>query len=193
MNKKVSFYPKVFFLRVALVSLTILIFVFNDTYSQKIFTTKKGEVIAQSKYYDTVIAVKSNDLFMQMDYEKAKLKMFVNLNSFNSNFDSIDVRLKAISSNQISFDGKLGIDLINTQQHSPQNFNITGYVKYGTAKVMINGKGTLTHIVSNGEIASCILWLEFTFNTKRFLWNLPSYGISETITVQIIQAVLNKS
>jgi hypothetical protein len=192
MRKEFFDWRKVFSYKLIVICVCSLI-LSGNILSQKTFSTKKGEVITQAKYYDTVLTAKSNELMMKLDYGKANLEMLVNLDSFSSNADSINAVLKSISNKQISFIGKLGIDLISTQEHIIQNFNLEGNVKYASKNVLVSGKGTLTHITTNGEIASCILWLEFKFNTKKFLWNLPLYGISDTVTVQIIQAVLNKN
>jgi len=164
----------------------------NNVYSQDYYSTKKGQVIAQSVYYDSVITIKSSDLLMKLDNGTANLEMSVNLNSFSSNNDSINAKLKELTNKSVSFTGKLGIDYINTKPHLPQDFKFNGNVEYKDVFVAVNGNGSLTHISSNGE-TSCILWLKFKLDTKKLLWNLPLYGLSDVITINIIQAVLNES
>lgn len=163
----------------------------DNVNAQDYYTTKKGQVIVQSVYYDSVLVIKSDELVMQLNYGKANLKMSVDLNTFSSAVDSVNKKLEELTGKNVSFNGKLGIDYINTKAHLPQKFDFSGTLRYGGINVPVTGKGSLTHIFSNSEITSCILWLEFRLNTEMLLWNLPEYGLSDVITVNIIQAILD--
>jgi hypothetical protein len=172
-------------------ALALLALLAGNVYAQGYYTSKKGQVIVQSVYYDTVLVIKSDELIMQLDYGKANLKMSVDLNSFLSGNDSVNTKLEELTGKNVSFDGKLGIDYINTKPHLPQKFDFSGTLRYSGINVPVNGEGSLTHIFSNSEITSCILWLEFKFNTETLRWNLPEYGLSNVINVNIIQGILD--
>lgn len=169
----------------------LLILLAGKVNAQDYYTSRKGQVIVQSVYYDTVLVIKSDELVMQLNYGKANLKMSVDVNSFSSAIDSVNTKLGELTGKNVSFDGKLGIDYINTKAHLPQKFDFGGTLRYSGKNVPVNGEGSLTHIFSNSEITSCILWLKFEFNTENLLWNLPEYGLSDVITVNIIQAILD--
>jgi hypothetical protein len=165
----------------------------NNVYSQDYYSTRKGQIIVQSVFYDSVLFIKSNDLIMRLDYGKANLKMSVNLNSFSSTVDTVNAKLKELTNKSISFTGKLGLDYINTKPHLPQYFDFQGTVSYNDINEAVSGKGSLTHISSNGVITSCVLWLEFKLDTEKFSWELARYGFSDVITINIIQAILDQS
>jgi hypothetical protein len=114
----------------------------NTLYSQDFYSTRKGQVIVQSVYYDTVLAVKSNELVMNLDYGKANLKMSVNLSSFDSGIDSVNEKFKELTNKNISFTGKLDLDYINTKPHLPQSFSFGGTVTYSGINEEVKGKGT---------------------------------------------------
>jgi hypothetical protein len=164
----------------------------NYIFAQKVFLTKKGEVIASSKYLDTMITAKSNDLLIQLDYENARVKMTFKLNTFKTGVDSLDEQIKSISLNELYFDGKLGIDLISTKRHLTQKFDFNGNLYTKSVKTVITGKGELEHISENNEIVACMLWLAFKLDIKKIKWDLKSYGVNDSIQVEIIQALLKK-
>lgn len=173
-------------------ALALLILLLSvNVYAQDYYTSKKGQVIVQSVYYDTVLVIKSDELIMQLDYGKANLKMSVDLNSFSSAVDSVNTELEELTGKNVSFDGKLGIDYVNTKAHLPQKFDFSGTLRYSGINVLVKGEGSLTHIFSNSEITSCILWLEFKLNTEKLRWNLPEYGLSNIININVIQAILD--
>lgn len=163
-----------------------------DGFAQKEFLTKKGDVIATSKYLDTVIAAKSSDLLVQLDYENAAVKMTFDLNTFRTGIDSLDEQIKSVKPNEVYFDGKLGIELISTYSHLTQYFDFSGNLFTNSIKTFITGNGRLEHVSERNVIAACILWLTFRLDVKDIDWNLKSYGADENIQVEIIQAVLKK-
>ncbi len=176
--------------------LLILAFVYcsNIIFSQKIFETKQGTVIINTKYVDSSLNSASKSVIMRLDYEDARFSMEVKLNSFKTGIDSLD-KLVEYSKLKFYFDALLGLSEIDTKSHSIQKFNFTGTVFSNESKKKINvlGTGTIQHISEKSEIASCLLWLDFTFNSRKLNWNLPLYKIDEILHVQIVQAILSRN
>ena len=118
-------------------------------------------------YQIKIITAKSNDLLIQLDYEKARVKMTFDLNTFKTGIDSLDEQIKSISLKELHFDGKLGIDLISTKKHLTQNFDFNGSLYTKSVKTFITGKGELEHISENNVIVACMLWLAFELDIKK--------------------------
>lgn len=170
-----------------------LLYCFNISYSQKTYETKQGTVIINTKYGDSSLSSTSKSLNMRLDYTTSMLKMEVDLNSFKTGIDTLDILLEN-SQSKIYFDADLGLTEIDTKNHSLQTLKFNGFVYSNISKkkinVLVNGK--IQHISEKSDIASCMLWLDFAINTGKLNWNLPAYKLDENIRVQIIQVILSR-
>lgn len=164
----------------------------HDTYAQKIFNTREGTAIFTSKYDDTSLSAKSDELLIQLNYENAKLRMILAVNSVRTGIDSLD-KLFSSDIDKIYFDGKLGIDLITTSKHLTQYFNFSGYLIFKKISVLLTGKGEILHISDNSNVVACMLRLNFQIDPKKLKWNLKNYGIDGNIHAEVIQALLKKN
>lgn len=176
------------------VLIVTLLYSTSISYSQKTYETKQGTVIINTNYKDSSLIASSRSVVMRLDYADARLKMEVDVNSFRTGIDTLDLLLKN-SKSKIYFEADLDLSEISTKNHSVQKFNLTGVVYSAISKKKLNvpGTGKLQHISEKSGFASCLLWLDFTFNTKTLNWDLPIYKIDEDLNVQIIQVLLSRS
>ncbi len=166
----------------------------NISYSQKTYETKQGTVIINTKYGDSSLSSTSKSVIMRLDYATSILKMEVELNSFKTGIDTLDILLEKTRL-KIYFDADLGLSEIDTKNHSLQTLKFNGYIYTNKSKKKINllVKGKIQHISEKSDVASCMLWLDFEFNTRKLNWNLPAYKLDENIKVQIIQVILSRN
>jgi hypothetical protein len=171
-----------------------LLFCSNISYSQITYETKQGTIIVNTKHGDSSLSSSSKTMNMRLDYASANLKMEIDLNSFRTEIDSIDILMEK-SQLKIYLEAELGLSEIDTKNHSVQAFKFTGIVYSNNSKKKVNvfGTGTLQHISENSVIASCILSMDFTLDTKKFNWDLSVYSIDDNVNVQIIQAILSRN
>jgi hypothetical protein len=168
-------------------------FIPGNTFAQKVFFTKRGEVIVSFNTPDTTITARSKDLLIQLDYEKATVNMIFEINTFRTGIDSLDEQIKSVYPNELYLDGNLGIEPISTKPHPTQNFDFNGNLYFNSMKTFISGKGKLEHISDNNDIIACMLWLAFKLDIKNIKWDLKSYGVNDNIQVEIIQGLLKKA
>lgn len=179
-------------------SLFILIvsflYCFNISYSQKTYETKQGTVIINTKYGDSSLSSISKSVIMRLDYTTSILKMEVDLKSLKTGIDTLDNLLEN-SQSKMYFEADLGLPEIDTKNHSLQTLKFNGFVYSNKSKKKLNvlGKGKIQHISEKSDIASCMLWLDFTFNTSKLNWDLPAYNLDKNLNVQIIQVILSRN
>ena len=161
--------------------------------SQEIYQTKNGDMIITTvSTNDTIFKVITKKLFVLLNYENAEFEMKMDKSDFLTNNDSLNKQLALMKFEIITFKGKLDIDKINTNGHSPLDFNVEGMLS--TNNKIIKGTGRLEHI-SNRSTFSCLLTLKFNLKKDELGLNMGDFAsyLKEDIQIDIIQIVLNKA
>jgi hypothetical protein len=157
---------------------------------QDMFKTLAGTIEITSEINDTIAVFTSHNLIVSLNYENAQVKMQLDLGTLTSGLDTLDKKISQYKNSIIIFDGKLGIDYINTEDHPEQDFNVNGLLIYNNNKNKIEGTGKLIHIY--GNFYACLLNVTFHLNLSNLNYKLPFNNMSNDIQIEIIDAVLKK-
>ena len=142
-------------------------------------------------YNDTVLVAGSHDLIVTLNYETGEIYFKVPYESFHTFVDSVDSNLSKLTGQWMEFKGKLSIPYINTQKHPPQNFDVEGTMLSAIPPVFVRGKGRLTHIASESEIA-CKLTLKMQFSLSGLGIQHAFFNAKDSIQIDIQQVVLKR-
>ena len=89
---------------------------------------------------------------------------------------------------EVVFNGKLGLDFINTKDHPPMNFTTEGWLSIGRTKKWISGNGELHHI-ENSSTFACMLSITMSLDLEE-LEIRPPPGVENKFNAIIRQTLL---
>tara|TARA_R110001592_G_scaffold234170_1_gene491803 strand:- start:3589 stop:4101 length:513 start_codon:yes stop_codon:yes gene_type:complete len=165
----------------------------TQVHAQEIYRTKNGDMLITAiSSNDSVLRVTTKKLSVTMNYESAEFEMSMDKSDFSTGIDSIDKKLALMKFEIIEFKGKLDIDRINRDGHSPLDFYVEGILS--TNNNTIRGTGHLEHISNRGTF-SCLLTLKFNLKTDELGLNVDDFNLKlkDDIQIDITQTVLNKT
>lgn len=158
--------------------------------AQEIYKTVKGTVQITGAWNDSALIAVSNELVVLLNYETAQFELRLDKSTLRTGVDSQDKKLKKFERDILIYEGKLGIEYIQTQSHPPQDFEVEGYLTCAPHNENIIGKGHLEHIF--GDVYSCILNMTFHLNLKEINLDIDLPGLQDEVHVEIIQTVLKR-
>ena len=162
----------------------------NSNAQDEVFRTIKGLIRFTGVVNDSVLIASSNQLVIVLDYENAKFILKLDKSTLRTGVDSLDKRLAKYNDDYIRFEGKLGIDYIQTASHPPQDFKVKGYLNCASHNEPVIGKGRLEHIFS--DTYTCVLNMTFHINLKTIFFDIDLPGLEDEIQVEIVQTILNR-
>lgn len=154
------------------------------------FRTIYGIVQITGVLNDSAIVAKSNKLFILLDYETARFILKLEKSTLKTGVDSLDQLLAKREDDFIRYEGKLGIDYIQSESHEPQDFVVNGYLTCADHNELIEGKGRLDHLFA-GEYA-CMLTMTFHINLSDIHYDIGIPGLHDEIQIEILKTVLDK-
>ena len=166
------------------------IFSLSFVFSQDMSRTLAGTIEITTEINDSIVIFRSHDLIISLNYDNAKIKMQLDLSTLSTGIDSIDKKLKLLKEDKVFFDGKLGIDYINTEDHPEQDFEVQGILSFRNQETSIKGTGKLVHIY--GNFYACLLNLSFQLKLSELNFDSNIKNISDEIQIEIIDAVLKR-
>lgn len=157
--------------------------------AQDVYRTQNGDMLITVVSNDSILKIINKELVIYLNYETARFNIKMDKSNFKTGIDSLDKKLAQLKYEIIEYEGKLDIQNINTEGHSPLDFNVEGVLSTNNNK--IKGTGHLEHISNRGTY-SCLLTLKFNINKNDLGLNLKNIVIEDDIQINIIQNVLNK-
>lgn len=139
-------------------------------------------------YKGLPLLAKTETVGVRLDYETAELRLNFELRSLKTNVDTLN-RLLKNNFHKVVFDGKLGLEYINTQSHPPQYFDLEGMLVLDKTRNSITGTGQLHHVDDKGEL-TCMLGLTTILNLEKLGIQLALSGLTPDFEAVITQAVL---
>ncbi len=136
------------------------------------------------------LKLRTHELSVMLDYETAYIIIRFPVRSLQTGVDSLDAMLKG-STTEVVFDGKLGIEYVNTEDHPPMKFTTEGWLAVGDSKTLITGGGELHHI-GNTTTYACMLGLTMQLGFEELGLDLPMPGLENEFEVVITQALLQR-
>lgn len=169
------------------VLLVSLLFV-NKAFNQSIYQTQKAEMTLKGVVNDSVFEAESKEVVILLNYQDASFIIKMDKSTFKTGVDSIDNKLKHLKYDIITFKGELGIDYINTNDDTPNDFQVEGVLS--TNSKIIKGTGNLLHTSSRGRYSG-ILTLDFILDKDDLGIDLSMLNLEDEIHIEIINVVLN--
>jgi len=158
-------------------------------FGQGQYRTSTGTIVITLFLEERPVKITSDDLLIMLDYETGKLVMKLPVSALATDNDTLANRFRNKKGEFIRFEGKLGLDYINTQGHPPLDFKIEGIVLPQNYHVI--GSGYLVHIV-HGHSRSCLLSMNFRLKTREFFPGHQLPGLSEDVYVEVVQSLLGR-
>lgn len=173
---------------VNLISICVVLFVGNSLAAEE-FKTNAGYMTITLMVGGEPVTIKTGKVLILLDYESGKINMKLNLSDLISDDPSIADKLKSYKDQNMQFEGKLGLDYINTQGHPPLDFNIEGLLEPANKPIL--GKGRLIHI-AEGTKNACVLSISFLLKLDDLFPELSLDTINRNVNVNIIQSLLSR-
>lgn len=139
----------------------------------EVYSGLDGTVGISIYYGDTLITIGSRDLITTLQYETADVRIQLDPQTLNSHIDSLDEKIRNVPYGNVVFEGALGVDYINTEDHGPQTFDAEGYLTINGITGLVLMNGSLEHWDSDLGIA-CMLYLHADIA-------LEDFGLSEVL------------
>lgn len=156
--------------------------------AQDVYKTQYGKMKITTVLNDSVLILRTNELFIHLFYEKAKFIMRMDKSTFYTGVDSLDKQLHLMTLDILELKGKFDLKYIQTQSHPPQDFMVKGVLS--TTGKAIYGTGHLEHI-ADGSFISCLLTMEFHVKKDELGFDLGTLNIKDDIQIEIVQTLLN--
>src|SRR5690606_34727992 len=121
---------------------------YNACSQQDYYRTVNGIIQITGVLNDSVVVANSKKVTVLLNYETASFNLFFDIGTLRTGIDSLDKLLARQVGNFIEYEGKMGLEYVNTQSHGPQEFEVEGYINCNYHNKVIRGKGRLDHIYS---------------------------------------------
>lgn len=155
-------------------------------YSQNIYRTLNGHVLANGSYKDSVFSVQSHKLTLEYNSGNKSINGNVGVQTFSSNILLID----SIISKQLAYiniSGYIPVDFISWN-HSEYNIDVPLHIKFEKVEVEVPAKLKFSHAEQLSP-HTCMLSANFDIRLSDFISNIPKQ-MNDTIKVQFLQLVL---
>ncbi len=182
-------FPEYFNKMIMHIVLVMAFIVMNLTgiFAQEEYQTSAGTLFITAFLNDKPVKIISKKLLIRLDYETGKVMMKQEISALTSDNDSIQSRLENKKNEYIRFEGKLGIDYINTKSHPPLDFPVEGIIYPQNKHVM--GSGHLVHRVE-GSSSSCLLSMTFQLSVDEAFPDIQLAGLDNEVYIQVVQSLL---
>ena len=160
---------------------------FTGIYAQEEYRTSAGTLIITAFLNDKPVKISSKKLLIILDYESGKVVIKQEIQDLTSDNEAIQQRLNSRAGQSVRFEGKLGLDYINTQGHPPLDFPVEGTVLPQSYHVI--GSGHLVHL-AHGTSSSCLLSMNFQLDVDQLFPDNKLPGLSKEVYVQVVQSLL---
>jgi len=174
-----------------LIFLFVVLFILSTgkTFSQDYYRTNAGSLIIRVNQNNELVTINSKKLLIILDYETGKLTMTQKVSDLSTSNNAIQSWLEGHPDETITFEGKLGLDYINTTGHAPLDFPVEGTLSPGENRIM--GDGHLVHRTGKMS-ASCLLSMTFQIKLDSVFPGLDLKGINNDVYIQIVQSLLGR-
>ena len=155
------------------------------------YYTVDGTMMIQGALNDSAIQAKSKKVTVLIDYNTGEFQLYFDASTLRTGMPIIDTLLTKEKGNVIRYEGKFGIDHVQTESHPPLDFIVEGYINCSYHNDFIHGKGRLVHLYDGNY--SCYLNLSFDLTLDQLPFNIAIDGLDENIRIEIVQMVLSQN
>lgn len=139
---------------------------FGITSTAQLYTTQSGKILVNGKYNDENVAAISNQLHIQVNYDRSELYMYLEISTLVSGNDSLNRLLQKFAGADMHFSGRMNINYVQTKSHPKQNFSTTGVLSINGVSRPFSFSSILEHF-PRGNV-SCNFNALFTINLNEF-------------------------
>lgn len=158
--------------------------------SQDIYYTRNATLYLNGGVNGKALTLQTSELNVKLDYETAEIIIRFPVSSLTTDLDSLQHWIQNINS-EVIYEGKLGLDYVNTENHPPMQFTTEGWLNINTEKRLIEGNGELHHVGQSNQYA-CVLGLNMILDLKALNIHLPIEGLDSEFEAIITQALLQR-
>jgi len=167
-----------------LLSLALL----TNVNAQGTYSTTKGSIQITTVLNGEPLIAKSNSLSVILNYETAQFELRLDKSTLRTGIDTLDERLESLQGTFLIYEGRLGIDYVQTKSHPPLDFIVEGYLTCSPHYEHLTGQGRLEHIFDG--VYSCILNMNFHLNLEELMIDIGLPNLSDELHMEIVQTVL---
>ncbi len=160
--------------------------------AQQIYKTIQGDIAISVNVHNSIYLMISHELLVMLDYETSKVSLRVGYETFRTQIDLLDNKLKAMRGATFEFNGKLGI-AINSKNYNPQRYNMEGMLTSAVPPIMMKGNGSMTCMPAGDQITpACLLLvsLETSLSVLRLSSIFPD--AEDSVRIDVRQSILKK-
>ncbi|PHN01846.1 hypothetical protein [Flavilitoribacter nigricans] len=158
--------------------------------SQDIYYTRNATLTLNGGLSGKALTLQTSELNVKLDYETAEIIIRFPVSSLTTDLDSLQTRIEK-SNSEVVYEGKLGLEYVNTENHPPMQFTTEGWLNINEEKQLIEGTGELHHIGKSNQYA-CVMGLNMILNLDALNIYLPIEGLDSEFEVVITQALLQR-
>jgi len=168
--------------------LILTAFAFQLCFAQDIYYTRNATLFLNGALDGKTVQLQTTELSVKLDYETADIIIKFPFSSLVTEIDSLQEMIKNTTT-EVVFDGKLGLEYINTETHPPMKFTLEGWLNIGKEETLVEGEGELHHIGKANQYA-CMLGLTLHLDLEALGVKLPLNGMKQEFEAVITQALL---
>lgn len=154
----------------------------------QLYQTQSGKILVSGKYNGANVAATSSHLHMQVNYERAELRMRLVIPTIMTDNDSLNRLLQKLAGSDVHFTGKMNIGYVQTKSHPKQKFLTSGTLTINGKAKTFSFTSVLEHLQYGG--VSCTLSSEFTIDLDEF--GIITQAGENRIAIQFTQLILKK-
>lgn len=155
------------------------------------YITIDGSILIQGKYNTRPFTAKSNRVTVLVDYNTGDFLLTFDASTIRTGIQALDTLLFKQRGYLVQYEGRFGVDHVQTESHAPLNFLVEGYINCHYHNDYIQGKGRLEHLYDDHY--SCYLNMSFDLTLDQLPFNIQVEGLDENIRVEIVQMVMNQN
>ena len=160
--------------------------------AQQIYKTIQGDIAISVNVHDSIRLMVSHDLLVILDYETSKVSLRVGYETFRTQIDSLDNKLKAMAGSAFEFNGKLGIT-INSKNYNPQRYNMEGTLTSAVPPIMLKGNGSMTCMPAGDQVTpACLLLVSMESSLSVLQLSSIFPEAEDGVRIDVRQSTLKK-
>ncbi len=167
---------------------TLLLAFSASLFSQNAYSTTRGVAVMESTWRGTPVKTAGLKVEARVNYDNARVSLRLLSPVLHTGFDSLDHRLDSLQLDDIRFVGKLNIDIVKTQDHPLQTFEVEGRLKGPGWSLPVHGEGSLKHTYY--ETYACMLSISLHADIGSIDRTGRWAGLGDDLNIRLIQSVL---
>ena len=156
--------------------------------AQHEYSTTTGVALISGRWAGDDFKTEGIKTEARLNYETAHVTLRPLVSQISTGIDSLDSKLKKLNLEEIRFEGRLNIAIVQTQDHPLQTFEIEGQLVGPGWSLPAHGKGSLEHTYY--ETYACMLSISLHVELKDQVSSIGIPQLDDGINIRLKQSVL---